>query len=86
MPNDGLGGVSQITTVSLDGTIIPNRTSLSGAYIVNPDCTGNISLVLPGPAGPIPSNLHFVIVDHGHEIRMVNTGIGRVLTSNAKRQ
>ncbi|MGB7462859.1 MAG: hypothetical protein WBW14_08190, partial [Candidatus Acidiferrum sp.] len=72
--------------LSLNGTIVPNRSSLSGTYLVNSDCTGNISLVLPGPAGPIPSTLHFVIVDHGHELRLVNTGAGRVLTSDAKRQ
>ena len=83
---DGAGGVSQTTTLSLNGIIVPNRSSLSGTYLVNSDCTGNISLVLPGPAGPIPSTLHFVIVDHGHELRLVNTGAGRVLTSDAKRQ
>lgn len=83
---DGAGGVSQTTTVSLNGNIVPNRTSLSGTYKVNPDCTGSISLVLPGPAGPIQSNLDFVIVDHGHELILVNTGVGRVLTSEARKQ
>src|SRR5579864_4778653 len=32
---DGAGGVLQITTVSLGGQILPNRTSLSGRYTVN---------------------------------------------------
>lgn len=83
---DGVGGASQTTTISLNGTIVPNRTSLSGTYIVDPDCTGSISLTVPTPSGPAPSNLHFVIADHGRELQLVNTGMGRVLTSTAKRQ
>jgi hypothetical protein len=80
---DGTGGVSQATTVSLNGTILPNRMS-SGSYVVNANCTGSLSLVLPPPAGV--SNSNFVIVDHGKELRLINSGAGRVLTGNAKRQ
>jgi hypothetical protein len=80
---DGSGGVSQTTTVSLNGAIVPNRTS-SGSYVVNSDCTGSLSLQLPPPAGA--SNSSFVIVDHGKELRLINTGNGRVLAGNAKRQ
>jgi hypothetical protein len=83
---DGNGGASQTTTVSLSGTIIPNRTSLSGSYVVNPDCTGDISLTLPGPAGPITSTSHMVIVNHGKELRTIVTGAGRVLSGTAERQ
>ena len=83
---DGDGGVSQTTTVSLNGVIIPNRTSLSGSYVVNPDCTGDISLMLAGATGPITSTSHFVIVDNGEELQTINTGAGRVLTGVAKRQ
>lgn len=83
---DGAGGVSQTTTVSTNGFIIPNRSSLSGNYLVNPDCTGDLALVLPVPGGTITSTQHFVIVDHGKEIRLVNTGTGRVIVGNARRQ
>jgi hypothetical protein len=84
---DGVSKVSQTTTVSLNGTILPNRSSLSGAYQVYPDCTGDVQLVLPGaPGTTITSTLHFVIVDNGKELRLVNTGEGRVLVSNARRQ
>jgi hypothetical protein len=79
---DGDGGVEQTTTVSLNGTII-NRTS-QGTYVVNPDCTGTVTLALPPPAGA--SNLRFVILDHGDELRLINAGTGRVLVSDAKRQ
>jgi hypothetical protein len=83
---DGAGGVSQTTTVSLNGTILPDRSSISGSYDVKPDCTGDLSLVLPVPGGTITSTSHFVIVDHGKELRLVNTGAGRVLLSNARKQ
>lgn len=83
---DGIGGVSQTTTLSLGGTIIPNRSSLSGNYLVNPDCTGDLALVLPVPGGTTTSTFHFVIVDHGKEIRLVNTGAGRVIVGNARKQ
>jgi len=83
---DGIGGVSQTTTVSLGGTIIPNRSSLSGNYLVNPDCTGDLALVLPVPGGTTTSTSHFVIVDHGKEIRLVNTGAGRVIVGDARKQ
>ncbi len=84
---DGVGNVSQTSTVSLNGTIVPDRSSLSGTYQVNPDCTGDLALVLPvGPGVTITSTAHFVIVDHGKEIRLVNTGTGRVLVSNARKR
>ena len=83
---DGDGGVSQTTTVSLNGMIVENRTSLSGSYMVNPDCTGDISVMLPGPNGPITSTSNMVIVDHGKQLLTINTGTGRVLAGTAKRQ
>jgi hypothetical protein len=42
-------------------------------------------LELPGAGVNIISKLHFVIVDNGKELRLVNTGDGRVLLSNARR-
>jgi len=83
---DGVGGASQTTTLSLNGSIVPNRSSLTGVYTVNPDCTGDMALVLPVPGGTTTSTSHFVIVDHGKEIRLVVTGAGRVLAGNAKKQ
>jgi hypothetical protein len=83
---DGLGGVSQTTTVSLNGVIVPNRSSISGVYQVNADCTGDAALVLPVPGGTTTSTWHFVIVEHGKEIRLVVTGAGRALAGNARKQ
>jgi hypothetical protein len=83
---DGNGGASQTTAVSLNGMIIPSRSSLSGSYRVEEDCTGDISLILPGPAGTITSTSRFVIVRNGEELLTINTGVGRVLTGMATRQ
>jgi hypothetical protein len=83
---DGEGGVSQTTTVSTNGSILRNRSSLSGKYLVYPNCTGDLALVLPVPGGTITSTGHFVIVDQGKEIRLVNTGLGRVIVGNARKQ
>jgi len=83
---DGNGGASQTTTVSLNGTIIPSRSSLAGSYTVNSDCTGELSLTLPTANGPIPSTSRFVIVASGNQLLLVNTGVGRVLTGLATRQ
>ena len=83
---DGNSGASQVSTVSLNGAIIRDRTSLSGSYMVKPDCTAEVSLMLPGPAGPIKSTSFVVIVNHGKELRTIVTGDGRVLSGTAERQ
>jgi hypothetical protein len=83
---DGNGGASQTTAVSLNGVIIPSRSSLSGSYRVEADCTGDISLTLPGPTGTITSTSRFVIVRNGEELLTINTGLGRVLTGIATKQ
>jgi hypothetical protein len=79
---DGIGGVSQSETLSLNGAI--SERSSVGQYFVEPDCTGDMSLTLPPPAGVATSR--FVIVDHGNELRFIVTGAGRVLTTNARKQ
>jgi hypothetical protein len=80
---DGNGAVSQTTTVSLNGSITQSRTS-TGTYMVNSDCTGSLAVTLPPPAHLSESN--FVIVDNGKELRLINTGNGRVLVGNARKQ
>jgi hydroxyethylthiazole kinase-like sugar kinase family protein len=66
--------------------IIPNRSSISGSYVVDADCTGDISLILPGPMGTITSTSRFVIVRNGEDLLTINTGVGRVLTGIATKQ
>jgi hypothetical protein len=79
---DGDGNVSQVSTVSLNGTVLPGRIGM-GTYTVNPDCTGSLTLHFP-PAFESTSN--FVIDNHGREIQLINTTAGRVLAGVAKKQ
>jgi hypothetical protein len=83
---DGDGGASQTTAVSLNGVINANRPSISGSYVVDADCTGDISLILPTPTGTITSTSRFVIVSNGEELLTINTGVGRVLTGIMTKQ
>jgi len=79
---DGFGHVSQTETLSLNGVIAQRSTQ--GEYLDDGDCTGDMSITLPPPAGL--STSHFVIVDEGKEIRFIVTGAGRVLTTVARKQ
>ena len=82
---DGNGGASQTTTVSLNGMILPNRSSVAGSYFVNPDCTGELSITLPTPTGTTLSTSRFVVVEGGNQLLLVNTGFGRALAGVATR-
>ena len=78
---DGNGGVSASQTVSSNGNIFP--LNLSGAYQVNPDCTGTMSLQLaPG----VTLNFFFVIDDSRKEIQVIQTDQGAIVTAIARKQ
>ena len=68
---DGRGNYSQVDHVVANGTPPPLEWTFgSGPYIVNPDCTGTITINIPGsPFSPV--KLHFVVVRQGKEIRTV---------------
>jgi len=55
---DGQGTFSQVTNEkgSLSGILFPDR-ALQGTYSVNPDCTGSLSLFVPGLPVPIVYDL-----------------------------
>ena len=75
---DGEGGLTEVDHVVLNG--VPPEEEWrpsSGTYSVNPDCTGSAVINTGNP--PIP--LHFVVVNHGKEIRGVVDG--NAITVNA---
>ena len=43
---DGVGGFTQIDTVTIDGTVVADftHTRATGTYTVNPDCTGTFTI------------------------------------------
>jgi hypothetical protein len=63
---DGNGNFSQVTNEkgSVTGLPLPNR-SLSGTYSINPDCSGTLTLNIPGLAFSIAYDI--VVVNHGRE-------------------
>jgi hypothetical protein len=75
---DGRGHITQVDHV-VDGGYPPPQewTPGTGTYRVNPDCTGSAVIISPssappGSSGPPPPlNIHFVIVDHGKQIKQV---------------
>ena len=71
---DGSGNTQATATLSANGNI--NRVTVQGTYVVNPDCTGSMTLhVLPFNSRV---NLDFVIDDDGAELRAIVTGAGVV--------
>jgi hypothetical protein len=75
---DGRGHITQVDHVVFGGYPPPLEwTRGTGTYTVNPDCTGSAVIISPssappGSSGPPPPlNIHFVIVDHGRQIKQV---------------
>lgn len=68
---DGRGRLTQVDHVVVNGGPPPvDWTVGQGTYSVNPNCTGTLTINMPGnPLSPV--KLHFVIVRNGKEIRTV---------------
>ena len=67
---DGQGNTDATATLSTNGNI--HRVTIQGTYVVNPDCTGSMT-VFVSPLGATV-NLDFVIDDGETEIRAITTG------------
>ena len=86
MKLDGTGSLSNKVSASFNGRIQQN--TVDGNYTVNADCTGTITVTLPGP----PFQLHFdlVVADArgsgaGDEFYFISTDAGTAITHIAKR-
>jgi hypothetical protein len=79
---DGLGGTEGSATLSANGNI--RHVTFDGSYVVNPDCTGTMTLVV-APIG-VTVILDFVIDDDGAEIRAIATGTGTIETRVYQKQ
>lgn len=79
---DGRGGLTQVDNIhgALSGTVTDR--SGSGTYQVNPDCSGTMTLNVPGI--PFPIQLRIVVVDKGHEVRTAVMGGPNLVTSIGK--
>lgn len=70
---DGKGKCIVTATVNVATTQIGPVTSDSCVYQVNPDGTGTSTATFSAPGAPPSSSVAFIIVDHGRELRVINT-------------
>ena len=82
---DGRGNVAQVDHGVVDGMTPPvDWTPATGTYQVNPDCTGQSELNIPGnPLSPL--SIRFVIADDGNELLSVLSEPGTAVTSKSTR-
>jgi hypothetical protein len=79
---DGKGFCHGEGTQSLNGTILP-FVDQGTTYTVTPECTGSITVdLVEGPT----IHFNFIIVDHGREIRGLQTDPGTAVTGNLRQQ
>jgi hypothetical protein len=83
---DGKGATTTTFTASGNGSLF--QTTFTGTYTVNPDCTGTINLVAPGPVPPAGTTvtLFFVMDDNLNGFQAIETLPGVVITRTARRQ
>ena len=80
---DGRGNTEATATLSANGNIVKEVTA-QGTYVVNPDCTGSMTIyILPFAA---TANLDFVIDDDEAELRAISTSAGAIETRVYKKQ
>ena len=77
---DGRGNVSQVDHAVVDGMTPPvDWAPATGTYNVNPDCTGESELNIPGnPLSPL--SIRFVIADDGNLFRVRAIRAGTAIT------
>ena len=66
---DGRGGTDATATASPNGNI--TKLILQGTYVVDPDCTGSMTLAIVDPFVGPPFKADFVIDDDGTELRVI---------------
>ena len=79
---DGRGNTEATATLSANGNIF--KVTVQGTYVVNPDCTGSMTLYI-SPFGAT-ALLDFVIDDDGAEVRAIVTGAGSIESRVYKKQ
>ena len=79
---DGRGNTDATATLSANGNIV--RVTVQGTYVVNPDCTGSMTLYV-SPFGATVL-LDFVIDDDGAELRAIITDAGAIESVVLKKQ
>lgn len=79
---DGDGNMTQVDAVATNGALTPGWRSGTGAYSVDSDCTGTLTITIPGL-----SDLHvqFIVAQSGNTIHQVVTDPGVATTGDGER-
>ena len=79
---DGSGNFTQVDAVADNGNLAPGWRPGSGTYSVNPDCTGAMTIVVPG----LPDlHVQFIVSQSGNTIRQVVVDPGIATTAEGER-
>ena len=78
---DGAGRLTGTATTSFGGSV--GTDSVTGAYTVDPNCTGTFSITF---SNGFTINHNSVLVDEGREMYFIQTDQGTITTGHARRQ
>jgi hypothetical protein len=79
---DGKGNLTQVDAVATNGNAAPGWRAGSGTYSVSPDCTGSLTLSIPGMAD---LHVQFIVSQSGNRIRQVVMDPGVATTAEGER-
>jgi hypothetical protein len=79
---DGQGNMTQVDAVATNGVLTPGWRSGTGTYSVNSDCTGTLTIVVPGLSD---LHLQFIVAQSGNTIHQVVTDPGIATTGEGER-
>ena len=79
---DGRGNLTQLDAVATNGNMAPGWRPGTGTYSVNPDCTGTLTLSVPGLQD---LHIQFIVAQSGKTIHQVVTDPGVATTAEGER-
>ncbi len=79
---DGKGNMSQVDAVATNGFLTPGWRAGTGTYSVNSDCTGTLTITIPGLSD---LHLQFIVAQSGNTIHQVVTDPGVATTGEGER-
>ena len=79
---DGRGNLTQLDAVATNGNMAPGWRPGRGTYSVNPDCTGTLTLSVPG----LPDvHIQFIVAQSGNTIHDMVIDPGFATTAEGER-
>ena len=79
---DGKGNMTQVDAVATNGNLAPGWRPGTGTYSVDADCTGTLTLVVPGLSD---LHLQFIVAQGGNTIHQVVIDPGIATTAEGER-